>query len=76
MRARRGGMAVGFVSVAFFLFYYLCLIGGEQLADRAIMPPWLAMWLPNIVLGLLGARLTYLVTRSGWTIAAGRQKRR
>ena len=45
MRVRRAGPAVAFVSVAFFLFYYLCLIGGEELANRLLLPPWLAMWL-------------------------------
>ena len=57
MRVRRAGPAVAFVSVAFFLFYYLCLVGGEELANRLLLPPWLSMWLPNIVLGLVGARL-------------------
>jgi len=51
MRVRRAGPAVAFVSVAFFLFYYLCLVGGEELATRLLLPPWLAMWLPNLVLG-------------------------
>ncbi len=54
MRVRRAGPAVAFVSVAFFLFYYLCLIGGEELANRLLFVPWLAMWLPNIVLGAWG----------------------
>jgi lipopolysaccharide export system permease protein len=54
MRVRRAGPAVAFVSVAFFLFYYLCLVGGEELAGRLLLPPWLAMWLPNIVLGAWG----------------------
>ena len=45
MRVRRAGPAVAFVSVAFFLFYYLCLVGGEELANRLLLPPWLAMWL-------------------------------
>ncbi len=54
MRVRRAGPAVAFVSIAFFLFYYLCLIGGEELANRLLLPPWLSMWLPNIVLGLWG----------------------
>ena len=54
IRARRGGVAIGFLSVAFFLFYYICLIGGEQLADRALLPPWLAMWIADAVLGVLG----------------------
>ncbi|MBI1799937.1 MAG: LptF/LptG family permease [Candidatus Eisenbacteria bacterium] len=51
MRVRRAGPAVAFVSIAFFLFYYLCLVGGEELANRLLLPPWLAMWLPNLVLG-------------------------
>jgi lipopolysaccharide export system permease protein len=61
IRARRGGLAAGFFSVGFFIFYYLCLIGGEQLADRRYLPPWISMWLPNIVLGLLGLWLTMYV---------------
>ncbi len=54
MRVKRGGPAVAFVSIGFFLFYYLCLVGGEELAKRLLLPPWLAMWLANIVLGLIG----------------------
>ena len=58
MRVRRAGPAVAFVSVAFFLFYYLCLVGGEELANRLLLPPWLAMWLPNLVLGTWGVLAT------------------
>jgi len=58
MRVRRAGPAVAFVSVAFFLFYYLCLVGGEELANRLLLPPWLAMWLPNLVLGTWGLMAT------------------
>lgn len=58
MRVRRGGPAVAFVSIGFFLFYYVCLIGGEDLANRLWLPPWLAIWLANLVLGLLGLDLT------------------
>jgi lipopolysaccharide export system permease protein len=54
MRVRRAGPAVAFVSIGFFLFYYLCLVGGEELANRLLLPPWLAMWLPNLVLGVWG----------------------
>jgi lipopolysaccharide export system permease protein len=63
--ARRGGLAAGFFSAVFFVFYYLCLTGGEQLADRRIMPPWLAMWLPNLVIGGLGAWLTARAVTGG-----------
>jgi lipopolysaccharide export LptBFGC system permease protein LptF len=58
MRVRRAGPAVAFASIGFFLFYYVCLIGGEELANRLLLPPWLAMWLANLVLGALGLDLT------------------
>src|SRR5215471_4191445 len=58
MRVRRAGPAVAFLSVVFFLFYWLCLIGGEELANRLLLAPWLAMWLPNLVLGGMGLEWT------------------
>jgi len=58
MRVRRAGPAVAFVSIGFFLFYYLCLVGGEELANRLVIPPWLAMWLPNLALGAWGVWAT------------------
>lgn len=60
--ARSGGLAVGGgLSIGFFLLYYASLIGGEELADRQIITPFLAMWLANIVVGIGGI---YLVIRS------------
>jgi lipopolysaccharide export system permease protein len=61
IKARRGGAAAGFISVGFFLLYYLFLVGGEELADRGIMAPWFSMWLPNIVLGVAGLWLVLTV---------------
>ncbi len=58
MRVKRGGPAVAFMSIGFFLFYYACLVVGEELANRLILPAWLAMWLANLVLGALGLELT------------------
>ena len=58
MRVKRAGPAVAFLSIGFFLFYYVCLIGGEELANRLLLPPWLAMWLANLVLGVVGLDLT------------------
>jgi lipopolysaccharide export system permease protein len=54
IRVRRGGVAIGFLSIVFFAFYYLCLQFGESFADRLLLPPALAMWLANIALGLWG----------------------
>lgn len=50
------GFVVG-ASLAIFSVYYVCLIGGESLANRLIISPFWAMWTPNLVfsaLGLLG----------------------
>lgn len=58
VRVRRAGPAVAFLSIGFFLFYYLCLVGGEELADRLLLAPWLAMWLPNLLLGAWGVVAT------------------
>ena len=63
MRARRGGLATSAISIVVFIVYYLLLIGGEQLADRSLVAPALAMWLPNIVFGIPGAWLTWQAIR-------------
>lgn len=59
IRARKGSLGVGITfSVGFFLLYWACLIGGEELADREMVSPWLAMWFPNIAVGIFGLYLT------------------
>jgi len=66
MRVRRTGPAVAFASVPFFLFYYLCLVGGEELADRLLFPAWLSMWLPNLVLGGWGILASWRACELPW----------
>jgi LPS export ABC transporter permease LptF/LPS export ABC transporter permease LptG len=52
---RRGGRAAGFaVSVAIVLAYYVLLAGGETRAVDGKVSPAVAMWLPNVLLLLLG----------------------
>jgi lipopolysaccharide export system permease protein len=55
MLGRRGGMgsAIG-ISVGLFVVYWAFLIGGEELSDRGITSPEMAMWLPNILIGAIG----------------------
>lgn len=56
---RRGGLGVSAgLSLAFFLLYWVFLIGGEELADRNYLSPVLAMWAANILLGACGLALT------------------
>ena len=58
IRARKSGIAVAFLSILFFVFYYLCLAGGEELADRRFLSPWIAMWAPNVAMGAIGLVMT------------------
>jgi lipopolysaccharide export system permease protein len=55
LRFPRGGvgLVIG-VSFAIFGLYYVGLIGGETLADKGLLPPWVAMWAANILLLLMG----------------------
>jgi lipopolysaccharide export system permease protein len=58
IRVKRGGAATGAaLSIGFFLIYWVFLISGEKLADRAVIAPWMAMWSPNILLALVGGIL-------------------
>ncbi len=56
--SRQSGFATaGWLSIVFFLIYWAFLIGGEQLADRGILGPVIAMWSANLVVGLIGVFL-------------------
>ncbi len=60
--ARKGSMGVAIsLSIGFFLLYWVFLIGGEDLADRQYLSPFVAMWAANI---LTGAGGLYLVWRA------------
>ena len=72
LRFPRGGvgLVIG-VSFAIFGLYYVGLIGGETLANKALLPPWLAMWIANIVLLLLGLALVSRMGRESATTRGG-----
>lgn len=56
--SRRSGKSVGFaISIGLFIVYYIFLAGGEGLGDEGKVPPWAAMWTPNILLGGIGLYL-------------------
>lgn len=61
---RRGGFGTSAgISLGFFIFYWACLIGGEELADRRFISAFWAMWTANLVLGLAGLWLLFLTQR-------------
>jgi lipopolysaccharide export system permease protein len=62
--ARKGGFAVSMAfSLGFFIIYWAFLIAGEEFADRGSLSPALSMWLPNLILGVLGIFLCYRTSR-------------
>ncbi len=72
IRFPRGG--VGLVigtSLAVFSVYYVGLIGGEELGDRLIVSPFLAMWTPNLIFAVVGLGLLWAVRREGSTAHGG-----
>ena len=61
---RKGGITIASaLSIAFFLIYYILLIWGEQLADRALLNPAIGSWMPNIVLLIVGLIILFLSDR-------------
>jgi lipopolysaccharide export system permease protein len=58
---RKGGITIASaLSIAFFLIYYILLIWGEQLADRALLNPAIGSWMPNIILFIVGLIILFL----------------
>jgi lipopolysaccharide export system permease protein len=63
---QRGGMGlVILLSATIIVFYYICLTGGENLADRMILSPFWAMWIPNIIIVVIGVVLLFTKARGG-----------
>jgi lipopolysaccharide export system permease protein len=62
------GMVIA-TSVGVFFLYYAGLIGGERIANRGLLDPVLAMWLPNLI--LVGPA-AWMATRMGLQISTNR----
>jgi len=59
IRLKKGGRGASLaLSLSVALLYYILIVAGEDLGNRGKVPPALAMWTPNLLLGTLG---TYLV---------------
>jgi len=72
IRFPRGGigLVIG-TSLAVFSVYYVGLIGGEELGDRLIVPPFFAMWTPNLIFLAVGIPLLLSVRGAGSTAQGG-----
>jgi len=68
LRFPRGGVGLTIgVSLGVFGIYYVGLLGGEALADRALLDPAVAMWTTNVLLGAVGIVLTARLGSEGST---------
>ncbi len=66
--ARKGGIGTGIIySIAFFVLYWVCLIGGENLADRLMVSPVLAMWISNVIIGAFGILFMWKMYRDRYS---------
>ncbi len=77
VRAGMGNMALSSgLSIAFFLIYWMFLMGGEDLADRGFVSPAVAMWLPNVLMGGFGIYMLYSTIREGspWQLTFRRRR--
>lgn len=57
---RFGGMVV---SLSVILVYYLLLSAGEALGGEGVVPPVVAVWAPNLFLGVVGSFLVAHIVR-------------
>jgi lipopolysaccharide export system permease protein len=72
LRFPRGGvgLVIG-VSLVIFGIYYIGLIAGEALADKNIVPPFVAMWAANMLLTTVGVFLLLRMGRESATTRGG-----
>ncbi len=72
LRFPRGGvgLVIG-VSLVVFAIYYVGLIAGESLADRAFLTPFWAMWAANVILTAVGLLLLARMGKEGATSRGG-----
>ncbi|MDP3716876.1 MAG: LPS export ABC transporter permease LptF [Acidobacteriota bacterium] len=63
--SRKDGKLAAFVlGIGVIFSYYVVMYGGEALAKGFWLPAWLAMWLPNFLLGFAGIALLAWRSRS------------
>jgi LPS export ABC transporter permease LptG len=63
--SRKDGKMASFVlGIGVIFVYYVVMFTAQSMTKGHMMPAWLAMWVPNIVLGAAGAVLLFLRSRS------------
>jgi lipopolysaccharide export system permease protein len=60
------------VSLALIFLYYLLLTAGQAMAEKGSLPPMVALWIPNVVFGVLGTVLFTSAARESSLSLSGR----
>ena len=72
LRFPRGGVGLTIgVSLFVFALYYVCLIAGESIAKRGLMPAVVSMWMANVIFSLVALWLLMKMGQEGTTARGG-----
>jgi lipopolysaccharide export system permease protein len=72
LRFPRGGVGLTIgVSLFVFALYYVCLIAGESIAKRGLMPAVVSMWMANVLFALVALWMLAKMGREGTTARGG-----
>jgi lipopolysaccharide export system permease protein len=67
------GLTIG-VSLFVFALYYICLIAGESIAKRGLMPAVVSMWMANVIFSLIALSLLARMGKESSTARGGDMK--
>jgi lipopolysaccharide export system permease protein len=72
LRFPRGGVGLTIgVSLFVFALYYVCLIAGESLGKRGLMPPVISMWMANVLFAAIALLMLRKMGKEGSTARGG-----
>jgi lipopolysaccharide export system permease protein len=72
LRFPRGGVGLTIgVSLFVFALYYVCLIAGESIAKRGLMPAVVSMWMANVIFALIALLMLAKIGQEGSTARGG-----
>ncbi len=75
LRFPRGGVGLTIgVSLFVFALYYICLIAGESIAKRGLMPAVVSMWMANVIFALIALWMLAKMGQEGSTARGGDMK--
>ena len=72
LRFPRGGVGLTIgVSLFVFALYYVCLIAGESIAKRGMMPAVVSMWMANVIFAVIALWMMTKMGKEGSTARGG-----